>query len=100
VTADLDRAVEDGTLDARPDRHLTRLPVELDEQGWRQLMAIHHQTFIASLAIEAESAERLQRTGNPRIRGNSVQALFEVSESLFDDVGEDASSHPGPREEG
>jgi hypothetical protein len=100
VTADLDRAVEDGTLDARVDRHLTRLPVELDEQGWRQLMAIHHQTFIASLAIEAESAERLQRTGDPGISGNSVQALFEVSESLFDDVGEDASGHPEPREEG
>jgi AcrR family transcriptional regulator len=100
VTADLDRAVEDGTLDARVDRHLTRLPVELDEQGWRELMAIHHQTFIASLAIQDESAERLQRSGDPGIRGNSVQALFEVSESIFDDRGEDVSDHPGPRREG
>lgn len=78
VTAEIDQAIELGTFDARTDRHLSRLPLLLDEQGWRELMALHHQTLDASIQIQAESAERLQRSDKQGIPGSSVQAMFEV----------------------
>jgi hypothetical protein len=41
-------------------------------------MAIHHRALQASIAIQAESAERLQRSRRQGISGSSVQAMFEV----------------------
>jgi DNA-binding transcriptional ArsR family regulator len=37
IVDELRTAVESGTLDARPDRHLSFTTLELDEAGWREL---------------------------------------------------------------
>src|SRR5918998_1182329 len=34
---DVSAAIEAGTFEARPDRHLSRSPLVLDEQGWGEL---------------------------------------------------------------
>jgi AcrR family transcriptional regulator len=78
VVAEIDQAIELGTFDARLDRHLSRMPLLLDELGWSDLMAIHDQAFHASIRVQAESAKRLQRSGKQGIPGSSVQAMFEV----------------------
>jgi AcrR family transcriptional regulator len=78
VTAEIDQAIKLGTFDARLDRHLSRTPLLLDERGWRELITLHYRTFHSSIEIQAESAERLQRSGKQGIPGSSVQALFEV----------------------
>jgi AcrR family transcriptional regulator len=88
VTTDIEQAIAADTFDARVDRHLSRLPVELDEQGWRQMMALHYQAFHASVAIQAESSERLKLSGGSPILGSSIQALFEVPESSADESGQ------------
>jgi AcrR family transcriptional regulator len=92
MTDEIHGAIEADTFDARVDRHLSRLPLEVDEHGWRQLMAVHYRAFHASVAIQAESAERLKRSGAPGIRGSSTQALFEVPESPID-IGEHVLGH-------
>ncbi len=81
VTGELDLALETGTLDARIDRHMSRVPILVDEHGWQRLMDIHREAFLASLAVEAESAERLKQADEPPIEGRSVQILFEVPRS-------------------
>jgi len=78
VTGELDRAVESEAFDARVDRHLTRMPVVLDEQGWKELMKIHLDAFLASIEVREGSKERLERSGEKGIRGRSVQVFFEV----------------------
>ena len=83
VTADMDQAIARGTFDARVDRHLTRVPLYLDEEGWKRLMAIHHQAFSDSLEVQAESEERLKRSEQEGIPGSSVQAMFEVPEAAM-----------------
>jgi AcrR family transcriptional regulator len=78
ITAEIDRAIELGTFDARLDRHLSRFPLQLDERGWRQMFALHYDAFHETIKIQAEAAERLRREGGTPILGSSVQALFEV----------------------
>lgn len=78
VTTEIDQAIEHDTFDARLDRHLSRLPVLLDERGWRDLMAIHYKAFKDSIEVQAESATRLHRSGDRGIPGSSVQVMFEV----------------------
>jgi AcrR family transcriptional regulator len=88
VTSEIERAIAVGTYDARVDRHLSRVPVVLDEEGWHKLMEVHQQAFQTSISIQAESTERLKRSGGRGIPGSSVQTLFEVPES-----DPDASEH-------
>jgi AcrR family transcriptional regulator len=78
VIAEIEQAIERGTFDARTDRHLSRMPLLLDAQGWRELSALHNQTFHTTVEIQAESAERLQRSGGQGISAVSVQAMFEM----------------------
>jgi AcrR family transcriptional regulator len=89
ATGEIARAIAQGTFDARVDRHLSRLPMVVDEQGWQQLMEVHAQALHAAIAIQAESAERLNRSGEPGITANSIQAMFEAP-----DLGVALSDHP------
>lgn len=78
VTGELDRAVEAETFDARVDRHLSNVPVIVDEQGWKELMKIHLDAFLASMEVREASKERLEHSGEEGIRGRSVQIFFEA----------------------
>ncbi len=55
------RALNAGTFDAREDRHLTWMPMELDEEGWRELTERQAEWAEQLERIGAEAAERLAR---------------------------------------
>lgn len=59
ILGDLAPAFESGTFDARPDRHLSRTPVVLDEEGWRDLHELLDETLDRVLDLQAQSADRL-----------------------------------------
>lgn len=40
IWEDVSRAMTDGTFERRPDRHLSRTPLELDDGGWEELNAL------------------------------------------------------------
>ena len=48
-----------GTFDAREEHHLSWTPVEVDEQGWRDLGGLLAETLDRVLEIKAESARRM-----------------------------------------
>lgn len=50
------------TFDSRGDRHLSRTPVTVDEQGWQELMELLEHTMEEIREIELRSADR-ERTG-------------------------------------
>jgi DNA-binding transcriptional ArsR family regulator len=55
------RAQLEDTLDARNDRHLSATPLQLDEQGWGQLIDAAEDFLDSVLEIERTSAKRLAR---------------------------------------
>jgi DNA-binding transcriptional ArsR family regulator len=57
--ADAATAIDSGSLGQRPDHHLTRLPIQVDEEGWKELSELQAESFERAMEIEAASAERL-----------------------------------------
>lgn len=71
-------ALEVGTLDARPDSHLSHTPMNLDKQGWEDLRDELDRLLERSLEIKAEAMMRLRKSGAEGIPTLIHLAGFEV----------------------
>ena len=77
--ADAATAIESASLGQRPDHHVTRLPVQVDEEGWRELSELHTEMFQRTIEIEAASAKRM--SGEPEAVGivaRVISMFFEM----------------------
>ncbi len=77
--ADAATAIETTTFAQRPDHHVTRLPVRVDEEGWKELGEIYREAFQRTIEVEAASAERM--AGDPdatSIPARVVTMFFEM----------------------
>ncbi len=72
------RAFHQRTFDARADRHMSWVPMELDEQGWCELVAKQLELLMEALRIKGESAERLHAKGETGKRVVAVTLGFET----------------------
>jgi DNA-binding transcriptional ArsR family regulator len=59
------RALNSSTVDARADRQLSWTTMELDEQGWAELVERQRRWRAELEQVEAAAAERLARDGGP-----------------------------------
>jgi DNA-binding transcriptional ArsR family regulator len=59
VVEDALEALGADTFDSRADRHLSRTPLILDEQGWGDIATILAEALDRVLEVQAESASRL-----------------------------------------
>lgn len=57
--ADISTSIEAKTFSERTDLHATRLPMQVDEEGWKKLQAIYVDALEQAFEVEAESAERM-----------------------------------------
>jgi DNA-binding transcriptional ArsR family regulator len=71
------QAMRAGTFNARGDRHLTWTPVQLDEKGWREMVALLSATFDEVGEIEARAASRLDDNGRRALTATVAIAGFE-----------------------
>ncbi len=78
ATLDLAESVRSEFAGRRLDEHYTRLVVELDQEGWDELAAIHAVAFEASQVVRAKSERRLRETGETAITARAMQFLFEL----------------------
>jgi hypothetical protein len=62
-----DRAVREDTFDSRTDRHLTWMPMNLDERGWREAMEILATTFGDLTQVRHDARDRLAGSGDEAI---------------------------------
>lgn len=85
--ADLDRARESGTFDARVERVLTRLPQTVDEEGFRELSELFTKTLAGAVEIGARSKARLDAGSEKGFPVLSLMMLFEVPPGELDDKG-------------
>lgn len=78
IVADFARSQEAGLLDHRADRHLSRTPLLVDEEGWEELRGIHEATLERVLEVQERSAARRADSNGDGVRASSVQMLFEL----------------------
>ena len=79
IIADAARAVESGTLSSRPDMQMARIPLYLDEEGWREIRDLYATALDAALAAASRSAKRLDESGDNGFRALAVTMLFEMA---------------------
>lgn len=78
IKAEIDIAADSGFLAERPDSYLTRTPMWVDDEGWRELKKLHEQTLTAGMEIATRNRRRLEESGGKGFEVQSVQAAFEV----------------------
>jgi DNA-binding transcriptional ArsR family regulator len=77
---DATEAIEKGTFDSRPDRHLSRTTLLLDSEGFARLSGRMEELLEAILAEQAASAERMNKSGEKPIHAVAAAALFPTPE--------------------
>ncbi len=76
-------ALQAGTLDGRTDTILRWMPLSLDEEGWREVVAIMEEATRLSLGAHLRSQDRLSESGGRAAVSAVVgQAAFETAGSL------------------
>jgi DNA-binding transcriptional ArsR family regulator len=77
VWSDTSEAMSSGTFEKRADRHLSRTPLVLDEQGWGEVNALLSQTYQQAEGIANKSAKRLSKSEENEINTRLVMMHFE-----------------------
>ncbi len=62
---DLKASLTAGVFEDRPDRHISRRPLQLDERGWADVAELLDQTLARANEIEAESVARNVASDSP-----------------------------------
>ena len=78
IWADVSDAIKGGTFEARPDRHLTRSVLDIDEAGWKELHDLLERTLAEAEKIQARSADRLKKSGDDAVPARVIMMHFEA----------------------
>lgn len=78
ILNDVRVAADNGTLDARAERHVVWLPSRLDEQGLQEEAALLNAALIASMEIQERSARRIADSGEPGTPWTTAVLGFEM----------------------
>ena len=70
-------AMEAGTIDARDDRHLSWMPLRLDEQGWGNVLGRVDGVFYWLFEEQEDANERMAKSGEKPIPMTVALAAFE-----------------------
>ncbi|HEX5928150.1 MAG TPA: helix-turn-helix domain-containing protein [Solirubrobacterales bacterium] len=81
ISDDLADSLASGKLEERPDRHLSRVPLKLDEEGWEEVRNVLARALEEVMAVGTRSAERIEKTGGPSFPASVAIMLFPQSES-------------------
>lgn len=95
ISDDIGRAAAEGRINELPDRHLSRAPVEVDKEGWSEMVEALKTALYTVLEAHAKSAERAQKSGEPLTPARVIIIQFpfgrgdspdgeDVDPSLFD----------------
>ena len=71
-------AIKKDTFESRSDRHLSRSPLVLDEQGWKELNELLAKVLTQSEGIAAKSAKRLAKSDDEGTPTLLVMMHFEM----------------------
>lgn len=72
AAADASCAFSAGSYGERPDHHISRMPLEVDDEGWEELRVLFEGTLREIYRIRQEAGDRLTEGG---MRGTTVLAF-------------------------
>src|SRR3954452_16117406 len=78
LMSDAARSLAAGAFDSREDRHLSRPPLLLDEQGWRRVSQIQAKALDDILKEQTAAARRINGSGEGEIQAIAGMTCFEV----------------------
>jgi DNA-binding transcriptional ArsR family regulator len=78
IIDDVIGALQNGTFDARDDRHLSWTPGVVDELGWEESVDLAAETLERVIKIHEASAKRLAKSGEEGISATTVVMNFEA----------------------
>lgn len=82
ATANASTALDSGTIGNRPDLHVSRTPIRLDEKGWKELGEAYEGFAAEVLDIQEESVARLaDKPSDPGIPVISFLSFFEMPDT-------------------
>lgn len=77
LLSDTARAMSAGVFDARVDRHLSRLLLQVDEAGWKELDAIFLRAFYEIEEVQEKSTTRTSESGEKTFPVTAALMCFE-----------------------
>src|SRR4051794_14784308 len=77
LIARADRAIRERTFDSRPDRHLTWMPMQLDQRGWEEVIAPLAGAFGELTQIRHDARDRLAASGERVVPATVAMLGFE-----------------------
>ena len=63
VFRDAMEAAARGDFDSRDDRHMSRTPMVVDDQGWDEIVGLVNETLERAIQIQEQAASRLAEAG-------------------------------------
>jgi AcrR family transcriptional regulator/DNA-binding transcriptional ArsR family regulator len=79
IKEEIDEAIDAGSFESRPERHLVRMPMWLDEDGWRELTSILDRTYELCLEVQRRVQRRAQQgAAEPAVPARVVLVSFET----------------------
>lgn len=76
VSEDIGRSLASGKFDELPDNHLSRSPLDVDREGWGEIVAILERALGEVLEVNARSAERARLSGEELMKIRVVMMQF------------------------
>lgn len=76
ISEDVGRSLAAGKFDELPDNHLSRSPLDVDREGWREIVSILERTLEEVLEVNVRSAERARLSGEDLMKVRVVMMQF------------------------
>lgn len=80
LTANATTSLETKTFVERPDFHVSRLPIRVDDEGWGEMRDLFEEMLERQFEIQKKSAERLGDTDDAGIPVIAFNTFFEMPE--------------------
>jgi DNA-binding transcriptional ArsR family regulator len=78
ISEDTARAIIEGRFAELPDSHLSRSPIELDREGWQEVVAVLETALEGVLEAHARSVERSRESGEELMPSRVVIMQFPI----------------------
>jgi DNA-binding PadR family transcriptional regulator len=85
ISEDTARSVIEGKFSQLPDAHLSRSPIELDHEGWQEVVTILETALEGVLEAHARSAERSAESGEELMPARVMIMQFPIGRESADD---------------